>query len=316
MKQNYLTAFALFSTLSMSAQIGLHGDVTLSSGSTVGFLAPSLHFVDGVVQNSAATDATVFLGSELIWEEAGHNSYIDTQIALDNKEEFILPLGNDQVFHPLAIHDAANTAVSARYFNEAAPGQQLDGDLKELANFYWDIDADQPLTISLTWNALSGIAQLTNNLEALAFVGYDGSQWEVIPADVRPLDLVTQGSSSLNVGSITSNAKIDFSNYSLLSLAAIEVATDLQISEAFSPNGDGVNDLWYIRNASRYPQMEIHVYNRWGAEVFSSTKGYNNNWTGRYKDQSSLLPSASYYYQIDQDGDGNIDQQGWVFINY
>ena len=62
--------------------------------------------------------------------------------------------------------------------------------------------------------------------------------------------------------------------------------------------------------------MEIHVYNRWGAEVFSSTKGYNNNWAGRYKDQSSLLPSASYYYQIDQDGDGNIDQQGWVFINY
>ncbi len=120
-----------------------------------------------MVQNSANTDATVFLGAELNWEEAGHNSHIDTQIALDNNEELILPLGNAQVFHPLAIHDAANTAVTARYFNQPAPSQTLGVDLTQLANFYWAIAADQPLTISLTWNALSNIGQLTTDLEAL-----------------------------------------------------------------------------------------------------------------------------------------------------
>lgn len=305
-----LSSFAVF------AQIGIHGDVIVASGSTVGFITPSVYFINGVVQNSASTDATVFLGPQLIWEDAGHNSHIDMQIALDNNEEFILPLGNAQVFHPLAIHAAANTAVTARYFDKAPLDQQLDASLTQLANFYWSINADQPLSISLTWNALSGINQLTNTLEALAFVGYDGSKWESIPAEIRPLDLLTQGPSSLNVGSITSSARVDFSNYSLLSLATIKVETDLQISDAFSPNGDGINDVWYILNANRYPQMEIHVYNRWGSEVFSSSNGYNNNWTGHFKDRSNLLPSAPYYYQIDQDGDGRIDQQGWVYINY
>ena len=43
---------------------------------------------------------------------------------------------------------------------------------------------------------------------------------------------------------------------------------------------------------------------------------YTNDWDGTYKDNTKKLPSAPYYYQIDQDNDGSIDLTGWIYINY
>ena len=296
-------------------QIGIHSDVHLSDQSTVGFLSPQLLFVNGVIQ-SPNGDATIYFSPELNWEGASKNSHINTYIGVKNHANFIFPLGDGQAQHPLAIHNATNHRTKATYVNQQAFGNQLGQDLEQVAPFHWKIEGTAPLQISLTWNAVSNISQLTNDLSALTFVGYNGAVWEIIPATVAALDLLNQGPSSLTVGSIQSNDVVDLSTYSHLSLAGKEVVTDLFISEAFTPNGDGINDVWYLRNAERYPQMEIRVYNRWGAEVFSSTNGYDNNWNGVYNDQSDPLPSSSYFYQIDLEADGEIDFQGWVFINY
>ena len=89
---------------------------------------------------------------------------------------------------------------------------------------------------------------------------------------------------------------------------------EINVSQAISPNGDGVNDTWVIYNLSNYPGTIVRVFNRWGKEVFYSND-YQNNWTGHYKDNSEKLPpSGSYFYQIDLKGDGSIDAQGWLYI--
>lgn len=297
------------------AQIGIHGDVHVFNNSTVGFLSSQLQFEDGIVR-AVDGGATIYFSPDLNWENARDNSHIATYVEVDNHGNLIFPIGDGQGLHPLAIHNAANTSVKAAYFNQTAFSGQLDTSLERLANFHWRIEGARPVQLSLTWNALSNISQLTNELDALTFVGYNGNQWEEIPATVAALDLLNQGPSSLNVGSIQSNDAVDLSTYTHLSLASKELITDLLISEAFTPNGDGINDVWYLRNADRYPQMEIRIYNRWGAEVFSTTNGYDNNWNGTYNEQSTPLPSSSYFYQIDLDADGEIDFQGWVFINY
>ncbi|MGB1270378.1 MAG: gliding motility-associated C-terminal domain-containing protein, partial [Flavobacteriaceae bacterium] len=89
---------------------------------------------------------------------------------------------------------------------------------------------------------------------------------------------------------------------------------NISISEALSPNGDGINDTWMIYNIENHPNSIVRVFNRWGSQVFYS-RNYQNNWDGSYKNNTENLPEgASYYYQIDLDGNGIIDREGWLYI--
>jgi gliding motility-associated-like protein len=72
----------------------------------------------------------------------------------------------------------------------------------------------------------------------------------------------------------------------------------LIVPEAFSPNGDLINDLWEIGNIGLYPKVEIIVYNRWGQAVWRSEKGYPGPWDGM-SSRGLELPVESYHYAID-----------------
>jgi gliding motility-associated-like protein len=69
-----------------------------------------------------------------------------------------------------------------------------------------------------------------------------------------------------------------------------------------SPNGDGVNDRWFIENILQFPSAEVVVFDRWGNTVFSTTN-YQNTWEGT--GINGVLPEATYYYVIKID-DANI----------
>jgi gliding motility-associated-like protein len=71
----------------------------------------------------------------------------------------------------------------------------------------------------------------------------------------------------------------------------------LIIPEAFSPNGDLINDVWNIGNIDLYPQAVVMVYNRWGQALWRSDRGYPQPWDGKSK--GHLLPLESYHYAID-----------------
>ena len=83
------------------------------------------------------------------------------------------------------------------------------------------------------------------------------------------------------------------------------------VNDVLTPNGDGINDTWIILNAERFTNALVQVYNRWGNEVYS-TKGYNNDWDGSFK--GDTLPTGSYYYHIDQNGDGSVILTGWIYL--
>ncbi len=89
----------------------------------------------------------------------------------------------------------------------------------------------------------------------------------------------------------------------------------LIVNDVLSPNSDGYNDTWTIVNIERFQDAKINVYNRWGNEVFS-TNNYNNNWNGTSGSSGNALPTGSYFYQIDQNGDGTVMLSGWLYITY
>jgi gliding motility-associated-like protein len=65
------------------------------------------------------------------------------------------------------------------------------------------------------------------------------------------------------------------------------------IPDVITPNGDGYNDSWFIRDLQRYPDNEVRIINRWGDEIMFE-KPYQQDWNGMYKGQP--LPGATYYY--------------------
>ncbi|MCX7763303.1 MAG: PKD domain-containing protein [Bacteroidia bacterium] len=72
----------------------------------------------------------------------------------------------------------------------------------------------------------------------------------------------------------------------------IEQGIDLFIPNVFTPNGDGINDLWQIRASLPY---EVWVYDRWGKLVF---QGNNVRlWNGRYSDGTEC-PEGAYTYKL------------------
>ncbi len=76
----------------------------------------------------------------------------------------------------------------------------------------------------------------------------------------------------------------------------VKVYKTVTIPNTFTPNADGVNDIWNIEALTTYPESETHVYNRNGQEVFRSI-GYSKAWNGTFNGQP--LPVGTYYYIID-----------------
>jgi gliding motility-associated-like protein len=68
------------------------------------------------------------------------------------------------------------------------------------------------------------------------------------------------------------------------------------VPNAFSPNGDGINDTWEIKYLNSYPGATVMVFDRYGEAVFSSVN-YTKNWDGTYNGKP--LPLGTYYYIID-----------------
>ena len=86
----------------------------------------------------------------------------------------------------------------------------------------------------------------------------------------------------------------------------------LKVSQAITPNGDGINDFWMIQGIEYHPNTKVSVFNRWGSEVYHSNN-YNNDWNGNGLD-GDTLPKSSYFYKIDMDGKGITYLQGWLYI--
>lgn len=89
----------------------------------------------------------------------------------------------------------------------------------------------------------------------------------------------------------------------------------IKINNAFSPNGDGINDLWRIDNLDKMDQVSIVIIDRNGKKVFESTTPTKNEWDG--KDNGRALPTSSYWYVIswyDPVTQKSEQRQGWILM--
>jgi gliding motility-associated-like protein len=74
----------------------------------------------------------------------------------------------------------------------------------------------------------------------------------------------------------------------------------LFVPTGFSPNGDGTNDVYFIRGLDQYPDAKLSIYNRWGSLVWQSPH-YHNEWTG-CNAQGQPLVDDTYYIILEYSG--------------
>ncbi|WP_274475008.1 choice-of-anchor J domain-containing protein [Mangrovimonas aestuarii] len=82
--------------------------------------------------------------------------------------------------------------------------------------------------------------------------------------------------------------------------------TACNIPRGISPNGDGANDS-FVLNGVR----EVHIFNRYGTEVYKFVGAYTDQWHGQ-SNKGDDLPDGTYFYSITKNDGSSVT--GWVYI--
>ena len=77
-------------------------------------------------------------------------------------------------------------------------------------------------------------------------------------------------------------------------VSVIVDCTSLYIPNSFSPNSDGINDVFLVEGTGIY-EFELRIYDRWG-ELLFYTVDPGDAWTGGFKDY--YVPDGVYTYQV------------------
>jgi gliding motility-associated-like protein len=87
----------------------------------------------------------------------------------------------------------------------------------------------------------------------------------------------------------------------------------LFIPKVITPNGDGKNDTWIIKNIGLlYPDAELLIFNRWGNLIFQTKNIEGNPWDGT--DKGKLVPTDSYRYIIHLNGGTDEMKTGVISV--
>ena len=305
--------------LGVQAQLHISSDVYIDQGAEMHVAVNETLFDRGVVTTDrSANYGLLSFADNSQWSNASHSGHVNGFVRMHHDDQFAFPVGDEDIFQPVHIERIdASSPVDFAYNHVPHDNLTTEFGIDKVSDaFYWTVKGSQPAHLSLSWNAFSNVDVLTgNNLDNIGIAGYDGSTWRFIEAEVQTTAFHDNGASSLLSGSIRSTNPINLEAYTAFTLAALEGSEmRVNISQGFTPNGDGVNDTWFIENIENFPNAQIMIISRWGREIFFSPGNYGNDWNGVYKNNNEAVPDGSYAYTIDLDGDGQMDLHGWIYI--
>ena len=232
-----------------------------------------------------------------------------------------------RIFHPAG----PDSATLDFFFDPAADGQWMDivhwqhipewesihrdtiipggSPFTQISKYHWNDYSYSPFALAITSNpfAVAGVDTLiwkfdTIQLDASGGIGYAWSpSYGLSDPNVNNPLAFPEVSTIYQL--TVENAEGCFDYDSLYILVRDKPLPNLFIPNVITPNGDGYNDVWFIRDLQRYPYNDVRVINRWGDQVFFQAP-YQQNWDGDWN--GGPLPGATYYYIIHvTDGEGN-----------
>ena len=125
------------------------------------------------------------------------------------------------------------------------------------------------------------------------------------------------GGKSLTVAGTYSDTLQSYLNCDSVIILNLSVIQVVDRPDIFSPNNDGNNDLFVIKNLDKFPLNSILIFNRWGDKVWDA-KPYLNNWDGTnmfgVTVGGNVLPVGTYFYLLNL-GNGSPVKKGYIYLN-
>lgn len=97
-------------------------------------------------------------------------------------------------------------------------------------------------------------------------------------------------------------------------VTVVDTAIRCFIPNAFSPNGDGINDKFVIPCNDENPKATLKIFDRWGVQVWASNGHYNNDWDGRNQG-GTQCPDGTYYAIYEYNDGVTKNQEKFVVIH-
>jgi gliding motility-associated-like protein len=201
-----------------------------------------------------------------------------------------------------------------------------------MASMSFDIDIldanDAPTDLSLSASSFledQPIGALVGEFSAVDEDAVDSFTYDFVSGSNDNASFTISGNQLLSNESFKYNRKDSY---------AIEVAVTDLANESFSkaltinieklaesvlpsidlvtPNGDGINDTWFIQGVEKFSNFELRIYDSSGLLVYNVKENYDNSWNGTQGNRR--LSTGTYYYMLTSNSGSNKSYKGTISL--
>lgn len=97
---------------------------------------------------------------------------------------------------------------------------------------------------------------------------------------------------------LTVSNQIGCSDTAMFMITVLAPDPVYEIPNVFTPNADGMNDLFELINPSDIGKVEIQIFNRWGNLVYESKDDDNFSWNGKANNSGGNCADGVYFYKL------------------
>lgn len=285
----------------------------------------TLFFQEGIIHET--TNGILSYKTNATYENLSTQSYVNNRVRKLGNSSFVFPVGDYQgtVFIPREARITTLGNINDQFsvaFNWANSDVSFSHAEKEASiglinmNEFWEINREigsSNASITLTWNSITTPDFISSNIDEMIIVRWNGVEW------------VNEGGVvNVNNNEITTTVS-EYGVFTLANKSNENTPPDLDFSDSFSPDGDGINDVFVVPGlAEEYPNFKMKIYNRYGSVVYDYKNNGNLNplwWNGKAKKSvvisgnNQTAPASTYWYIIYFNDGVTKPYQGWLYLN-
>ena len=221
------------------------------------------------------------------WSSATDVAHVNGYVRTFSSDAFAFPVGDGSSLRMIGVSGSANAAAS--YVNEDP--SLLTGvmtianpDLEAVSvREYWTLSGSNATSITMTWDQLSNVEDLTNgDINKLTVVGWNGSGWDIIPTAVNSFMIQANSqnifneniTTSFNIGSMTTNTDVNLDDYVLFTLGSLLVPRSSALEDGdinVSPNPARLGAPTFVSYDLVGKAGKMEIYDGFNRLVYTQT---------------------------------------------